>query len=80
MGARIGHLVAQAEAGRPATGLLALQALPAEAVRNHQPDRVALAQLLRLAGSAAEANTALRRARGLTADPRVRRFPDRHSR
>ena len=74
IGAQIGHAVALAEAGALDAGLQRLAALPAAAVRQHQPYWVALAYLLRCAGRAGEADTALQRALGLTADERVRRF------
>ena len=72
LGAHIGHAVALAEAGQATEGLALLAALPAERVREHQPYWVALAHLQRRAGQDAQA--ALQRAVGLTADERVRRF------
>ncbi|WP_205702643.1 RNA polymerase sigma factor [Rubrivivax rivuli] len=72
LGAHIGHAVALGEAGQGAEGLTLLAALPAERVRDHQPYWVALAHLQRQAGQNAEA--ALQRALGLTADERVRQF------
>jgi RNA polymerase sigma-70 factor (ECF subfamily) len=72
IGAHIGQAVALAEAGDVAAGQAALDALPAERVRDHQPYWVALAHLQRLAGH--DNVTALQRALGLTADERVRRF------
>jgi RNA polymerase sigma-70 factor, ECF subfamily len=74
IGACIGQAVAQAEAGDPAAGLATLAALPGEATRAHQPYWVALAHLRRLCGDAAAANEALRRAVGLTDDPRLREY------
>ncbi len=73
IGARIGHAVALAEAGRIAEGLAELDALDAARVRSHQPFWTARAHLLRMAGDVAAADAALSRAVGLTADARVRR-------
>jgi RNA polymerase sigma-70 factor (ECF subfamily) len=77
VGAHIGHAVALAESGSVQAGLDALAALASEddaALRNHQPYWVALAHLQRLAGNTEAAQVARRRALGLTADERVRRF------
>jgi RNA polymerase sigma-70 factor (ECF subfamily) len=75
IGARIGHAVAQAEAGDGALALAALDALghdEAAALATHQPYWVARAHLCRLNGRAAEAEAALLRAIGLTEDARIR--------
>jgi RNA polymerase sigma-70 factor, ECF subfamily len=72
IGARIGQAVAQASAGDTAAGLATLAALPADAVRNHQPYWVALAHLQQLTGRGEDAERSLTRAIGLTEDARVR--------
>jgi len=72
IGVRIGRAVAQAEAGDVAAGLATLAALPEAAVRAHQPYWVALAHLRRMQGQPKAADDALRRAIGLTEDPRLR--------
>jgi RNA polymerase sigma-70 factor, ECF subfamily len=74
IGARIGHAVASCEAGQGEAALSLLDALPAGSVAAHQPYWVARAHLLRRAGRGPEADVALGRAIGLTADERVRRF------
>ena len=74
VGARIGHAVALAESGDVATAAALLDALDAQAVREHQPYWVARAHVLRLAGDGPAAAQAQQRAIGLTADDRVRRF------
>jgi RNA polymerase sigma-70 factor, ECF subfamily len=73
LGARVGQAVALAEAGRPAEALAALDALPAESVRNYAPHWVARAHVLKLAGAPGRAE-ALQRAIGLSDDPRLRAF------
>jgi RNA polymerase sigma-70 factor (ECF subfamily) len=72
LGARVAHAVALAEAGEVQAGLQHLAAIDATRVRDHQPYWVALAHLQRMAGLDAQA--ALQRAIGLTADERVRAF------
>jgi RNA polymerase sigma-70 factor (ECF subfamily) len=74
IGARIGQAVAQAEAGDAAAGLAVLAALPFDAIGDYQPYWVALAHLRRLRGQADAADDALRRAIGLTEDPRLREY------
>jgi RNA polymerase sigma-70 factor (ECF subfamily) len=74
IGARIGHAVALAETGDTAEALRLLEALPEAGLPSHQPYWVALAHVQRLRGADAEAEAALLRAAGLTADPQVRRF------
>ncbi len=74
IGARIGQAVALCEAAQGDAGLALLDALPAASVAAHQPYWVARAHLLRRAGCCAEADAALQRGIGLTADERVRRF------
>lgn len=74
VGARIGHAVAVCETGDAAAALALLDALPAAGVAAHQPYWVARAHLLRRAGQVTDADQALQRAAGLTADDRVRRF------
>jgi RNA polymerase sigma-70 factor (ECF subfamily) len=71
-GARVGYAVALCENGEVDAGLAQLQALPAEQTQAHQPYWVALAHLQRAAGESAAADRALRRAIGLTEEPRVR--------
>ena len=70
----IGRAVALAEAGQIEAAVAVLDELPAAAVASHQPYWVARAHLLRSAGRVNEAAAATRRAAGLTADERVRRF------
>lgn len=74
IGAHIGQAVAMAEAGDSPQALGLLEALPAAGMASYQPYWVALAHLLRKAGRSAEADAALQRGIGLTADERVRRF------
>jgi RNA polymerase sigma-70 factor, ECF subfamily len=74
IGARIGQAVALSEAGQGEAALALLDALPAASVAAHQPYWVARAHLLRRAGQTAQADAALQRGIGLTADERVRRF------
>jgi RNA polymerase sigma-70 factor (ECF subfamily) len=72
VGARVGQAVALAEAGRLTEGLAVLAALPHAACLDYQPYWVAKAYLARRAAQGEEADAALRRALGLTEDPRVR--------
>lgn len=74
IGARIGQAVALAESGEISRALRLLHALPGTSVSSHQPYWVALAHLLRIAGQSGQADAALQRSIGLTADERVRRF------
>jgi RNA polymerase sigma-70 factor, ECF subfamily len=74
VGARIGHAVALCEAGQTDVAIALLDTLPPASVAAHQPYWVARAHLLRRGGRSAEADAALLRAIGLTADERVRRF------
>jgi RNA polymerase sigma-70 factor (ECF subfamily) len=73
-GARIGQAVALGETGRPLDGLAALDAIDSDRASTHQPWWVARAFLLRRAGQADDADEALRRAIGLTEDPRIRAY------
>jgi RNA polymerase sigma-70 factor, ECF subfamily len=73
-GARIGQAVALCEAGQGEAALALLDALPAASLAAHQPYWVARAHLLRRTGRRADADAALQRGMGLTADERVRRF------
>jgi RNA polymerase sigma-70 factor, ECF subfamily len=66
--------VALCEAGQAEHALALFETLPADSVAAHQPYWVARAHLLRSAGHTAQADQALQRAAGLTADERVRRF------
>lgn len=70
-GACIGQAVARAEAGEVAAGLAQLRALPDSDIAASQPYWVARAYLERQAGDPQAAHSALQRALGLTADPRV---------
>jgi RNA polymerase sigma-70 factor, ECF subfamily len=80
IGARIGQAVALSETERGDTAMALLDALPTTSVAAHQPYWVARAHLLRRAGQTAQADAALQRGIGLTADERVRRFlSTRHS-
>lgn len=72
LGARVGQAVAQAEAGEPAAAAVLLDALPDEAA-GYAPYWVARAHVLRLAGAPGR-QAALRRAIGLTEDPRLRDY------
>jgi RNA polymerase sigma-70 factor, ECF subfamily len=74
IGARIGQAVALCEAGQGEAALVLLDALPSQSVASHQPYWVARAHLLRRGGRTAEADVALQRGIGLTADERVRQF------
>ncbi len=71
-GASIGHAIARAEAGDVTTGLTYLRAMPDGEIAASQPYWVARAYLERRAGHTEDAEAALQRALGLTADPRVR--------
>lgn len=72
IGAQVGRAVAIAEAGDPATGLAALEALKAERTAGYQPWWAARGHLLRRAGREAEARPAFERAAALTDDAALR--------
>ncbi|MFO0625174.1 MAG: DUF6596 domain-containing protein [Polyangiales bacterium] len=72
LGARVGQAVALAESGEPAAAVVLLDALPPEAA-GYAPYWVARAHVLGLAGAPGR-QAALRRAIGLTDDPRLRDF------
>lgn len=74
LGAHIGHAIAVAQVQGPAAGLALLQALPPDALRDHQPYWAARAQLLRDAGHQDEARAAYQRAIGLSDQALVRAF------
>jgi RNA polymerase sigma-70 factor, ECF subfamily len=73
LGARVGQAVAQAEAGDPVAALATLDAMPAAAVQAYASYWVARAHVLQQAGAPGH-EEALRRAIGLTEDPRLRDF------
>ncbi|AMJ59634.1 RNA polymerase sigma factor [Bosea sp. PAMC 26642] len=72
LGARVGQAVALAESGEPASAVALLDALPLEAA-GYAPYWVARAHVLGLAGAPGR-QAAVRRAIGLTDDPRLRDF------
>jgi predicted RNA polymerase sigma factor len=74
IGAHVGYAAALAEARGAHTGLAALEAIPAEAVRTYQPYWALSAHLLRSVGQAAQARRAYARAVGLSEDAAVREF------
>jgi hypothetical protein len=80
IGARVGHAAALAEARGAGSGLTALDAIPADAVRAYQPYWALRAHLLRSLGRVAEARPAYDRAMGLTDDGAVREFLARERR
>lgn len=74
IGASVGRAVALAQAGNPAVGLKALDALPANSVVNYQPFWAARGHLLRLLNRDEEACDAFSRAANLTDDPPLREY------
>lgn len=79
VGARIGQAIALAETEGVASGLAALDRLPAKDVLSYQPYWAARAHLLRRHGDRNAAAQALDRAIGLTADPRIRAYLQRQA-
>lgn len=80
LGARIGRAIALGRARGATVGLAALDELPAEALRGHQPYWAARADLLAEAGDAEAARAAYRRAIELTEEPSARRFLEERAR
>lgn len=72
IGAQVGRAVALAEAGDVATGLAALDAMPANRTANYQPWWAARAHLLRRLGRNEDARAAFGRAASLTDDEALR--------
>lgn len=81
MGARVGMAVAVAQAeNSPARGLAILQAIPSELVQNFQPYWTAISYLFEKQGRTDEAIECVRRALGLTTQPRLHRYLQRRLR
>ncbi len=74
IGSLVGRAVALAQAGNPAAGWRALEAIPAERITNYQPYWAARGHLLLLLDRNAEARAAWERAAGLTDDPSLREY------
>jgi len=74
LGARIGHVVALAKSSGAAVALTALEKLPADSLKSHQPYWATRAYLLHELGESGAARDAFQRAIGLTEDPAVRAF------
>ncbi len=74
VGAQIGHAVALGEAGDASTGLHVLEGVAYNAIDAYAPYWVARAHLLRLDQQHSAADAVMKRAIGLTEDPRVRAF------
>ncbi len=77
IGARIGRAVVIAEAGDPAGGLAALEAIAPKRIAAHQPWWVARARIAELAGQTRAAKDALDKALSLTSDPAIAKFLQR---
>jgi RNA polymerase sigma-70 factor (ECF subfamily) len=74
IGSLVGRAVAQAQAGQPAAGLSALDAIPAERVVSYQPYWAARGHLLRLLKREDDARDAFTRAASLTDDAALRNY------
>src|SRR5262249_51295780 len=74
IGASVGRAVALAQAGNPAAGLNALDALPQSSVLNYQPFWAARGHLMELLDRKDEASRAFTRAASLTDDPALRDY------
>jgi RNA polymerase sigma-70 factor (ECF subfamily) len=74
IGSLVGRAVAVAQAGNPAAGLTALDAMPPESIKSYQPYWAARGHLLFLLLRNKEARLAWERAAGLTDDPALRRY------
>jgi RNA polymerase sigma-70 factor (ECF subfamily) len=74
IGSLVGRAVALAQAGNPAAGLAALDAIPASSIVNYQPHWVARGHLLHLLKRDDEARQAWERAAGLTDEPALRKY------
>ena len=79
MGALVGHAAAIAQAKSSEVGLLQLNTLPVERVKNYQPYWALKAHLHQKARQADAAHQAYLRAIGLTEDPAIRAFLIRQS-
>ena len=74
IGASVGRAVALAQAGNPAGGLNALDALPQSSVVSYQPFWAARGHVLRLLNRDQDARAAFTRAASLTDDPALREY------
>jgi RNA polymerase sigma-70 factor, ECF subfamily len=72
IGSLVGRAVALAQASDPATGLAALEQIPADRIVNYQPYWAARGHLLHLLNRKDEAQEAFTRAASLTDDPALR--------
>jgi RNA polymerase sigma-70 factor, ECF subfamily len=79
IGAQVGRAVALAESGEVATGLTALDAIPADRTANYQPWWAARAHLLRRLDRQGEARDAFERAASLTDDSALRAYLLEHA-
>jgi RNA polymerase sigma factor (sigma-70 family) len=74
IGSWVGRAVAMAQAGNPAAGLNALDAIPPAGVANYQPYWAARGHILNLLGRDDEARGCWSRAAGLTDEPALQRY------
>jgi RNA polymerase sigma-70 factor (ECF subfamily) len=74
IGSLVGRAVALAQAGQPAAGLAALDAIPPDRIVSYQPYWAARGHLLHLLEQTDEARQAWERAAGLTDDPALRQY------
>lgn len=74
IGSWVGRAVAIAQAGDPAAGLNALDAIPSADVANYQPYWAARGHILNLLGRDDEASRCWSRAAGLTDEPALQRY------
>jgi RNA polymerase sigma-70 factor (ECF subfamily) len=79
IGSLVGRAVALAQAGDPAAGLAALDAIPTERLTNYQPYWAARGHLLNMLKREAEARQSWERAAGLTDDPALREYLTRRA-
>jgi RNA polymerase sigma-70 factor (ECF subfamily) len=79
IGSLVGRAVALAQTGKLATGLAALEEIPASRVANYQPFWAARGHLLQLLNRKDEALKAFTRAASLTDDPALREYLFRRS-
>ncbi|MEP7342546.1 MAG: DUF6596 domain-containing protein [Acidobacteriota bacterium] len=74
IGSLVGRAVALAQAGKPAAGLDALDAIPSNSIVNYQPYWAARGHLLDLQQRTDEARHCWNRAAGLTDEPALRKY------
>jgi RNA polymerase sigma factor (sigma-70 family) len=74
VGSQVGRAVALAQAGKPATGLAALDDIRSDLIATYQPYWAARGHLLHLLCRDTDAGKAWERAAGLTDDPSIREY------